>query len=662
LKAVAIKGSLPYTNDNNQGFGGIFMNNKKLAQELLEHIGGEKNIQSVTHCATRLRMTLKNNQKADKNAVENLDGVLSVVTQQGQFQVVIGDNVNKVYQAIIEHTDLDNNVDADEATNETNENGDKGIIANALDILSGIFVPIVPVLAGSGMLKALLTILSFFGWMSPEAQTYQLLSIISDAGFYFLPLILAHSASVKFKTNPYLSMTLGGVLLHPAFQAMVESGGELRLFNLPVGLVDYSSSVIPIILVIWALSYIEPIADRIVPSVLRIFGLPFLVFLVVGPLALVFIGPLGSYLGDGLAFALSWIDGYASWLIPTIVGAFTPFLVMVGMHYALISVGINSLATSGFETIAGPGMLVSNIAQGGAVLALSLRTNDKQLKTLSISTGISAVLGITEPALYGVELQNRKTLISAMIGGGIGGLFLGIIDVVRYVQVPPSIIGLTGFIGGEGLSNFYLATAGSVIAFIAGFVAQLVLGVDEKEEGNLEQLTESLDEEVESTESEAMDEEVAELNEPLTISVPLAGQAVPLKEVPDKVFAGEDLGQGGAIKPSDGKVYAPFDGKISAQFPTNHAIGLTSSEGVELLIHCGLETVSLGGDGFTAHVEQGEQVKAGDLLLTMDLEYVKTNALETITPVIVTNPAQFLQIDLVAKGTVQTGEDLLIIQ
>lgn len=639
------------------------MDNKKLALDILEHVGGEENIQTVTHCATRLRMTLRNNQKANKDAVNNLDGVISVITQNGQFQIVIGNNVNQVYKSLLDQTNLDQRSDSDVKTNDSAN--DQGRVAKVLDIISGIFVPIIPVLAGSGMLKAFLIILSFVGWLNPETQTYQLLNIISDAGFYFLPLLLAHSASIKFKTHPYVSMAIGGVLLHPSFQAMIqtakETSGSIELFGLPVGLVSYSSSVIPIILVIWALSYIEPVVDRIVPSVLRIFGAPFIIFLLVSPIALIVIGPLGAYLGDGLAFVLGWIDGYASWLIPTIVGAFTPLLVMVGMHYALVSVGINSLANSGFESIAGPGMLVSNIAQGGAVLALSLKTKDKKMKSLSLSTGISAILGITEPALYGVQLQNRRTLISAMIGGGVGGLFLGVMRVVRYVQVPPSIIGLTGFIGGEGLSNLYFAIIGSIIAFIVGFMMQLILGMDKKETSRLEQVTNDFDEEIEKTENNT-DNEVRKLDKPMTVNAPLKGQAVQLSEVPDEVFASGALGQGGAIKPSDGKVYAPFDGEITAQFPTNHAIGLTSNEGVEVLIHCGLETVSLNGEGFTVHVQQGQSVKTGDLLLTMDLDYIRTHDLDTITPIIVTNTDQYHQVDLVVENIVQHGEDFIVIQ
>lgn len=335
---------------------------------------------------------------------------------------------------------------------------------------------------------------------------------------------------------------------------------------------------------------------------------------------------------------------------------------MIGMHYALISVGINSLANTGFETIAGPGMLVSNIAQGGAVLALSLKTKDPKLKSLSISTGISAVLGITEPALYGVQLQNRKTLLSSMIGGGVGGLFLGVMNVVRYTQVPPSIIGLTGYIGGDGLNNLYLAAIGSLIAFVVGFVMQLILGLDKKEKDNLEEITESTDNQTKKSDTDLMIEEVKELEEEMTVLAPLSGQAVPLNEIADEVFASGALGQGGAIEPSDGKVYAPFSGVVTAQFPTKHAIGLTSDDGVEVLIHCGIDTVSLDGEGFSAHVEQGQSIKTGDLLLTMDIDIVKANNLDPITPVIVTNTAEYNQIDFVADGNIKNGEEFIVIQ
>lgn len=635
------------------------MNYDKLAKDILTQIGGEENIQTVTHCATRLRLTLKNNDKANKDAVSDMDDVISVVTQNGQFQVVIGNEVSKVYRSLMDQTDLSAQ---DDSNQDEASDPDKSVLAKALDTISGIFVPVVPALAGAGMIKALLTILNFAGWASPDGTTYQILNVISDAAFYFLPVILAHSASVKFKTNPYISMALGAILIHPGFQGMVqmanETGQGIEFLSLPVRAVNYSSSVIPILLIIWFLSYVEPIVDRIVPSVIRIFGVPLLTFLIVAPVALIVIGPMGTYLGDGLALLVDWINGYASWVIPMLIGAFTPFIVMVGMHYALISVGINSLATSGMEIVAGPGMMVSNIAQGGAVLALAFKTNDTKLRSLSLSTGVSALLGITEPALYGVELQNRKTLISAMLGGGIGGLYLGIMGVARYTQVPPSIIGLTGFIGGEGLGNLLHASIGAAIAFGSAFILQLILGIDKKAEERLDDVSESMDDQDDTQQTTVANY----LETPQTIYAPIEGDVVPLNDVPDDVFASGALGQGAAIKPLNGKVYAPFDGKVTAQFPTKHAIGLTTDTGLELLIHCGLETVSLNGEGFTTHVKQDDTVRKGDLLLTMDLVYIEANNLNTITPIIVTNTQDYDQVDQVNQDSIQVGEDFIVVQ
>lgn len=471
------------------------MDYNQLSEDILRLIGGDENIQAATHCATRLRLTLKDNQKADKEKINALDGVLNVITQNGQFQIVIGNHVNKVYKAMeAQRAGGSESIQSTEFSQTKEDQSSRSVGAKVLDTVSGIFVPVVPALAGAGMIKALLTILNFLGWIEPASSTYQIINFISDGTFYFLPILLAHSASVKFKTHPYVSMAIGGILLHPAFQAMVQTvrdGGEaIDFLSLPVRAVNYSSSVIPIILIIWFLSYVEPIIDRIVPGVIRIFASPMLAFLIVAPISLIVIGPLGTYMGDYLALFIEWVNSYASWLIPTMLGFFYPLIIMVGMHYALISVGINSLAQTGTEIVAGPGMLVSNIAQGGAVLALSFKTKDAKLRSLSVSTGISAVLGITEPALYGVELQNRRTLISAMLGGGIGGLYIGVMGVVRYVQVPPSLIGLTGFIGGEGMNNLMHAAIGSAIAFVSAFIIQLILGLDKKKEDIIEQMDE----------------------------------------------------------------------------------------------------------------------------------------------------------------------------
>ena len=618
------------------------MDFEKTAEQIYDNIGGNNNIQTYTHCATRLRLTLKDDEQADAEKIKALDGVINVVKQGGQFQVIIGNDVKYVYQAFQNLAGDTTNNSEDDQPGKSN----KSIVGRVLDTIAGIFIPLVPALAGSGMIKALLTILVLFGWIDNTGQSYKILYFMSDAVFYFLPILLAHSASVKFKTNPYVSLTVGGILLHPTFVNMVaeatQNNGHISLFNLPITLTNYGSSVIPIILVIWFMSYIEPLMDRIVPKVMRIFATPMLTLLIVAPVALVVLGPLGTILGDGLANIVGWMNNYVGWLTPMLMGAFTPFLVMTGMHYAMISVGINSLAKTGMDTVAGPGMLVSNLAQGGAVLALALRTKEVKLRALATSTGISAVLGITEPALYGVTLSRRRTLVSTMIGGGLGGLFLGIMHVGRYQQVAPSIIALPSYIGGNSLNNFYYAVIGSAIAFFVGFGLQFIIGPgDEK-----------------ATNEVAVDSE--QTHEVISIVSPIAGDVVSLSDVPDEVFAQGMMGPGVAIMPTEGKIYAPFDATVSVLFDTHHAIGLVNRQGAEVLIHVGMDTVSLNGKGFTPHIKQGDVVKAGDLLLEVDLNYIQSQGLSIITPVLVTNQTNLdKELSITNASKVSIGDNLM---
>ncbi|MGL9730787.1 beta-glucoside-specific PTS transporter subunit IIABC [Enterococcus sp. DIV0756] len=626
------------------------MKYEKEAQEILEYVGGSENIKTVTHCATRLRFTLKNDELVKEEALKNLADVIGTVNQGGQFQIIIGNDVKYVYKALQQFVNISEE-------NDTGVNENKTVLNKVLDTVAGIFVPIVPALAGSGMLKAVLAIVALLGWINTDGQTYQILNFVSDAIFYFLPMLLAHSASVKFGTNPYLSITIGGILLHPTFTAMItnarETGGTIQLFGLPVTPVNYGSSVIPIILTIWFMSFIEPFVDKIVPKVTRIFSTPLITLFIVAPVALIVIGPLGTFLGDGLAGGIRWLDNYASWLIPMVVGTFTPLLVMTGMHYALISIGINSLAKFGFDTVAGPGMLVSNIAQGGAVLAVALRSKNMKLRSLGISTGISAVLGITEPALYGINLTYRKPLYSAMIGGGLGGLFLGIMGVGRYQQVPPGILALPSFIGEDGLSNLTYTIIGIVIAFVGAFVSQLFLGIDDKEDTIIE------------NEEATIDPQTAPevgARESISVTSPMAGQVLSLSQVNDDVFSQKLLGEGLAIVPKDGLIYAPFDGVISVFLESKHAIGIVGSNGVELLIHCGLDTVNLIGEGFVSHVNKGDTVKKGDLLLEMDIAYIRSKHLETTTPILVTNTKDYLEVLPTTEEEVQVGEVVLSIE
>ncbi|MDQ0221681.1 glucose PTS transporter subunit IIA [Streptococcus moroccensis] len=508
-----------------------------LAQTIIDKVGGEDNVNSLIHCATRLRFNLKDEGKADTEGLNNIPGVINVVQSGGQYQIVIGPEVASVFKAITAQANFSVGEEAPQ------EEDDKGKVAKVLDTIAGMFVPIVPVMAGAGMIKVINSLSLMFGWLTPEDNTFKFLSIFGDTIFYFLPVILAASAAKKFKTNQYLAMAIGASLISPTFVAMVgaarEAGTGLDFLSLPVTLANYSSSVIPIILAVWFLSYVEPVVTKYTPAILRIFLAPMVTLLIVMSATFLFIGPLGTWMGDGLNALVSMLNGVAPWLVPMLIGATSPLLVMTGMHYGIIPIGINMLATKGIDTVAGPGMMVSNIAQGGAALAVAFKTKDKPLKALSISTGISAVLGITEPVLYGVNLKYKRPLYAAMIGGGVAGLYLG------------------------------------------------VMGV--------------------------------------------------------------------ALVPSSGEIVAPVNGVLSTVFPTGHAYRIVRPDGVEVLVHIGINTVDLAGQGFKALVQQGQSVKAGQAMASVDFELVKAKGYDTSIMTIITD-AKGKDMMLKTTGEVFAGD------
>ena len=618
------------------------MDYKYLAENILNEVGGEKNVVSVGHCATRLRFNLKDDKIANTEAIKKLKGIVGVVNKGGQYQVVVGNDVKNVYKALLELGSFNDN-----NTSDCKEE-DKGIIATVLDTIAGIFFPVVPALTGAGMLKAVLSIVVAFGWISTESDTYQFINYIGDTAFYFLPILLACSAAKKFKCNQYAAMAIGAVLLHPTFTTMVEtakhSGKGLHLLGLPVSLISYGSSVIPIILAIWFMSYIELFADKIVPKTIKIFGVPLFTLMIVAPVTLIVIGPLGNILGIGLGNGIEILNNYASWIVPLLVGALTPLMVMTGMHYGLIPIGINMLATSGCDTVAGPGMMISNIAQGGSSLAVAIRAKNKDIKQLAGSVWITAVLGITEPAMYGINLRFKKPLYSAMIGGGVAGLFIGIMGVGRYAQVSPGLLALPSFIGPNGFSNLIYAFIGCVIAFVVSFVVSFILGIEEIKE---------------NTKKEYTDETALKITPNEIISSPIKGKAVELKEVSDPVFADGIMGNGIAIIPYEGVVYSPIDGIVSALFDSKHAIGITGYDGLEILIHVGIDTVNLGGKFYTACIEKDQEVKKGDKLLEFDMKEIEKNGYDLITPVLVVNSSEYSDVIGVTEKEIKVGDEVI---
>lgn len=622
------------------------MDYKKLAEVILQNVGGTNNISGLTHCATRLRFNLKDEGKAKTDVLKGTKGVMGVVSSGGQYQVIIGSDVASVYKPLTELCNLKEEGGAA-------EKDDRRLGARLIDTISGIFTPILPAITAAGMLKAVLSLLVAFKLVSTDSQSYQIVNFMADSAFYFLPILLANSAAKKFKCNPYLAMMVGGILLHPNFVNMVaaskESGEAIRLFILPVYNASYSSSVIPIILSVWFLSYVEPIADRISPKAVKFFTKPLLTVLVGGVAALVVLGPVGYVIANIIAAGINGLETYASWLVPTILGGLFPLLVMTGTHYGIIPIGINNRMTLGYDTIVYPGNLASNIAQGGATLAVAFKSKVSEIKQLASSAGITAVCGITEPALYGVNMRFKTPLYSAMAGGAVGGLFMGLMRVRNYSGGSPGLMTLPSYIGGDGLRDLYLACIGAAISFVIAFGASYVLYKDPKEGEQKEQTPE---------EPAAKSESVGAMTS-ATVCAPLTGKAVPLSEVSDPTFAQEILGKGAAIIPTDGRVVSPVNGTVETVFETLHAIGLRSDEGVEILIHIGLDTVKLEGKHFTAHVKSGDRVQVGTPLVDVDLEKVKEEGYDVITPVIISNSFDYGDVLAAVGDDVKAGDGLI---
>lgn len=617
------------------------MSYEVLAKEIIEKVGGASNISAVAHCMTRLRFNLKDDSKVNLETVKAIDGVVGAVNKGGQFQVIIGTHVSKVFDAIQAVGNFDQS-----SSDEPEEK--KSVASQILDAIAGTFSPIIPAIAGSGMIKALLAVLTTFNWLSTDSQTYYILNFVSDATFYFLPFLLAFSASKKFKCSPYVAAALAGILLHPNLGALAELGNPVQYFGLPVTLATYSSSVIPIILIVWVQSYVEKYAKKYSPNSVEIFLAPMITMLVMSILALVVLGPIGAIAGDYLAQGFTFLDEKASWLVPTIIGALCPLLVMTGMHYSLVPICLAQLATLGYDSFLSPGMMVSNIAQGVAAAVVAFKAKDQNMKSIAASSAITGVMGITEPALYGVNLPLKTPLYSAMIGGGCAGLYAGITGIRAFASSSPGLAALPVFIGGEGMSNFINAIISVAIAIVVTAVAALVLVKIEVPESKENEIKEAKKDNI-------------QLNKKVIIQSPMTGTVLPLSQVSDEAFASEAMGKGIAIIPEEGKVFSPVDGTIAMVFGTKHAIGLVSESGVEVLIHVGIDTVKLNGQYFNAYVESGQVVKKGDLLLEFDMDAIKEAGFSLETPVIITNTQQYLDIIETEESLIQVNKELLTI-
>ncbi|MEU1513836.1 beta-glucoside-specific PTS transporter subunit IIABC [Streptomyces sp. NPDC005811] len=610
-----------------------------IAEDVLRGVGGKDNVRSLAHCATRLRFVLVDPAKADKAAVESTKGVITVVEAGGQFQVVIGNTVGQVYEEV-----LAQGVDGGGAS------ASGGLLARTIDLVTSIFTPFLWTLAAVGLLKAFLAVAVKISPGFGATSTYAIWFATADAAFQFLPILLAVTAAKRFKANPFTAVAIAGALVYSAtiavipgpdgtpvtLQAFDAAGGKVTFLGIPVVMVSYLSAVIPTILAVYCQSHVERLVERVMPSVVRNFVTPLITLAVVVPVSFLAIGPASTWVGDLLASGVDRLWGLAPWAAGGVLGGLWQVFVLFGVHWAFVPIMTQQLAATGHSELVAA-LFAPVLAQAAAAFAVFLRTRNRDLKGVAGPAAVSAFLaGITEPAIYGVTLRLKRPFVFACVGGAVGGAVAAAGGSATTGFVVPGAITVTATLD---VGNFALQLIGCAVGMAIAFVLTLVLGFkDLPAAGAPADATEPADGGAPADGTAA------------TLRTPVAGKVVPLDEVPDQVFASGAMGQGLAVVPSEGKVYAPVSGTLVSAMP--HAFGIRTDSGVEVLVHIGLNTVELQGRGFTPAVTQGQRVHAGDLLTDVDLQVITDAGYNPITVLIVTDPGDHSAVVPTATGEV----------
>ncbi|KRK83175.1 PTS family porter [Companilactobacillus bobalius DSM 19674] len=566
-------------------------------------------------------------KKVDIDKLKAIDGVIDVIYQNNQLQVIIGPDVAEVYKYF---NSTDNNPSGSNTKLESTSKKKSNIWSRLIDFISGAFTPILPAIIGAGLLKGFIAIFNVIGILPTRSIEYILLSMIADACFYFLPILLAFSAAKKLDTNPYISAVLAGVLVHPTLIKLVTKGTALSFAGIPIKDVNYSSSVVPILLIVWFQSYIEKYLNKHLPKTIGLFVTPVVSIFVSSLIGLIVLGPIGSYVGIYLGMFISFLNNTAPWLAPTIMGAFSPLIVMMGMHYSLFPIAIQSISSFGYDSFFTPSGLVSNLAQSGAAFAVAVKSKEKVLRGTAISTGATAALGITEPVLYGVNLKLKKPLYGAVLGGAIGGLYIGLTRVTSTAIASPGILALALF--AKTPTNLLNAIIGMIISFAISFGITMVIWKPK-----------------------------AVKQKDMRISSVTDGLVKNLKDVDDVTFSSGAMGKGMAFESKTGEVYSPVDGEIVMVFPTKHAYGIRSNSGIELLIHIGIDTVQLNGKYFKTNVNKGTKVHRGDKLGSFDIKEVQKAGYDTTIMLIITNTNDYDHVNTDVKyNTDVTSQQMVL--
>lgn len=653
---------------------------KALANDIVKNVGGEENVDGLRHCVTRLRFNLKDESKANTDTIKGLDGVVTVMKASGQYQVVIGNEVADVYEAIVDTTNLGGD-EASGSSNNAPEDDDRKLADKAIDFISGVFQPFLMPLAATGMIKGIVAILGTFGLNATNSGLYLLLQVAGDGFFQYLPVMVALTTARKLKMNVFTALAIAVAFLHPALSTSMTNDILYTLFEgtpfasdiystvfgLPVILPSngYFSAIIPIIVAVWLGSRLEKWFKQRIPSTVNSFLTPFFTIILAVPIALMVVGPIATWAASLIGVFFTWLQGVSPLVFGALLAASWQLLVIFGLHWGIIPITYLLLAETGLNPL-GPLMQISTFGILGVLLAMLIKGNEKKLKDIAIPGVISTLFGVTEPVIYGIMIPLRRPFIYAIIANIFAGAYAGAMDTVAYRTGGLGIFSLMNMIDNEGNlgANFWNVAISYAIAVAIGFILQMVFPVNRlEEELPAEALAASDASRNESSASQAVvsDAEMVASAKEEIIASPLVGHILPLSAVADEVFASGALGKGVAIQPSEGKALAPANGTVSVLFPTGHAVGITTDTGVELLIHIGLDTVNLDGRGYTSLVEKGQKVSAGDLLVEFDIATINEAGYDTITPVIVTNTDNFTDVLTTTEPVVAENDYLFTI-
>lgn len=633
----------------------------ELAKDIVKNIGGRENVISLTHCITRLRFKLKDESIAKDDVLKNMSGIVTVMKSGGQYQVVIGNHVPEVYADVCELIDIDN-LSSNEEPKKSGRLLDRGI-----DIVSGIFQPILGIMAACGMVKGLNALFIALGLYSDTSGGALIINAIGDGLFTFLPLFLGYTSAKKFGLKPMIGLVIGAIMCYPGIQSgaissmgdamytlftgtMFESPVYISFFGIPVISIDYTGTVIPVILSVYFASKCEKVFNKFVPDLVKFFFVPMLTLLVALPITFIVIGPIATFGSTIISEFVFAVRDFSPLIAGAIVGFTWQVLVIFGMHWGFIPVYINNIMTNGYDNVMMP-FFACTFATSAVVLAIFFKTKDKKIKEMALSNFISGVFGVTEPAIYGILLPLKKPFIISCITGGIGGAFYGFFNLRKFMVGGMGIFELPAMIEPDGaMGNLIVALLGIVISMVVGFVLTMIFYKDKEKVEEVMEIVEENNNEVKSNSLKKV-----------VISSPIKGETIKLEDIEDAAFATGVLGQGLAIKPTEGKVVAPVSGEITTLFPSLHAIGITSDEGVEILIHVGLDTVQLEGKGFKAHVKQGDKIVKGQELVTFDIDFIQESGYSIVTPVVVTNYNDYFEIAATESKSLELGDKAITV-